>query len=382
MTLLQQAKLPSRRSSGCELVKSHILTKYKAGEKLPAEEELSKMIGTTRYAAARALTELSAEKIIQRRPGFGTVMANSVANSRIESVGTQVAFMADEFEGFMNTELMRGIDARCREQGLTISLLNSDFSYKEEEKHLRSLGSSDYAGAIVRIGEYKHSFKILEEAVPADYPLVLIDRHDENTKFPCVEMNQEKAAYDAVQYLASLGHRKIAHITYDDRAEARLQDIKQREVGYQKALAEIGVEISDEYVQGARLFGPNERPTDWYFNALGYEPMNRLLLMPERPTAVFLLHCYFAAGVFRAIHDHGLKVPDDISVISIDDAPVARYAPVPLTVVAQPLREMGSVAVDTLIARLEGKTTANRNVLLDGQLIVRESTAPQNNRSV
>ncbi|OHB54038.1 MAG: hypothetical protein A2Y12_13065 [Planctomycetes bacterium GWF2_42_9] len=375
MSVLTETRYGNRRGSGCDLVKSHVLTKFKAGDKLPTEEELSRMVGTTRYAATRALTELSAEKLVQRRPGLGTIMASSMSNGKAERNGTEIAFMADEFESYMNAEIMRGIDARCREKGLRISLLNSDYSCKEEEKHLKSLASCGYNGAIARIGEHNENFKILEESVPPDYPLVLVDRQDKSANFPCIGVNNEKAAYEAVKYLIQLGHKKIAYITYDETDRGVWGELRRRELGYRKALTESGIEVVESYIQGGKHLGPNAKPTEWYFDSLGYEPMSRLLLQKERPTAVFLFHCYFAAGAFRAIRDHGLKVPDDISVISMDDAPVARYAPVPLTVMAQPLREMGSKAVDKLVERVEGKIQLNENILLDGTLIVRESTA-------
>jgi len=104
--------------------------------------------------------------------------------------------------------------------------------------------------------------------------------------------------------------------------------------------------------------------------------MNRLLLQPERPTAVLTMHYFFTIGAFRAIRDHRLQVPGDISLMCIDDEPMARYAPVPLTVIAQPLRQIGSQAVEVLEDIMENKNRSTRDYVLAGRLVVRESTAP------
>lgn len=132
--------------------------------------------------------------------------------------------------------------------------------------------------------------------------------------------------------------------------------------------------MREEYIEGGPVFELGERPTMSYYDALGYEPMNRLLLLKERPTAVLTLHYFFTIGAFRAISDHRLAVPDDVSLMCIDDEPMARYAPVPLTVVAQPLREMGGRAVDMLQEVMNGHDHFEQDQLLEGKIIVREST--------
>lgn len=365
-------------SNGCEIVRKYILTEFQQGDKLPKVGELSKKLNTSRYAAERVLTEMSAEGIIERKPRFGSVLLDKDASSESSSGKKQsccIAFMADELESYLSGEIMRGIEAQCREHGILLSLLNSNYDAKTEEQMLRTIVDNQSDGAIIRIGEHMENLKILEEVIPEDYPVVLVDRSDSNAKYPCIKTNQQKAAIEAVRHLVSLGHRKIAHITYDNKVRPLLKEMEKRRDGYLSALQEADIEIPGDYIQGAALFMPGERPTPTYYHSLGYEPMNKLLLSADPPTAVFLLHFHFASGVIRAINDHGLRVPEDISVISIDDETTAPHLNPPLTVVAQPLREMGAKAVEILMQMMNGEEPEDSIYKLDPRLIVRGSTS-------
>ena len=203
-----------------------------------------------------------------------------------------------------------------------------------------------------------------------------MDRSDKDLRFPCVKMDQEKAAYEATKHLIDLGHRRIGHLTYDDRSRPLLKEMQKRKDGYQKALQEAALEVRPEYIQGGTLFAAGEEPSPTYYNVLGYAPMNRLLLQKEKPTAVFLLHFYFVFGALKAIEDHGLRVPEDISLICIDDEPVAAHLNPSITVYAQPLREIGAKASELLADMMNGKRPKEKHYRLQGHLIQRESTAP------
>jgi DNA-binding LacI/PurR family transcriptional regulator len=103
--------------------------------------------------------------------------------------------------------------------------------------------------------------------------------------------------------------------------------------------------------------------------------MERLLTLPEPPTAVFCYNDMSALGALRAIHAHGLRVPDDISVVGFDDLFIALYSNPSLTTISQPMRQMGTMAMEILLKLFSG-SNSKTNIKVQGQLIVRESTAP------
>ena len=261
--------------NGREKVRDYILTRFKGGDKLPKVNELSKKLKTSEYAAERAMTELSAEGLVQRKPRFGSVLVD-----RIEKISTvnsltdtrSIAFMADELESFLSGEIMRGVETHCRQQKIGLSLLNSNYNSETEEELIRNLANNHVSGAVVRVGEHIENLKILEDIVPPDFPLVLVDRSDKDLRFPCVKMDQEKAAYEATKHLIDLGHRRIGHLTYDDTSRPLLKEMQKRKDGYQKALQEAALEVRPEYIQGGTLFAAGEEPSPTYYNVLGYAP--------------------------------------------------------------------------------------------------------------
>ncbi len=103
--------------------------------------------------------------------------------------------------------------------------------------------------------------------------------------------------------------------------------------------------------------------------------MEKLLSLPTPPTAVFCYNDMSALGALRAIYQHGIKVPDDISIVGFDDLAIASYTSPLLTTGGQPKQQMGRMAMDTMLKILSG-VDAKTNLKVSGKLIVRESTAP------
>lgn len=165
------------------------------------------------------------------------------------------------------------------------------------------------------------------------------------------------AAYDAVSYLLSRGHRRVAMITGPDGPR------NARREGYTKALLEHDP-----------TFVPLMQEAENYDETGGYQGMRRLLLLRERPTAVFAANDLMAIGAMKAIRDSGLHVPQDIALVGFDDIPAAQLISPALTTIHQDQAGMGRKAADLLIQRLEGKAPAQgQSVEMPYELIIRES---------
>jgi DNA-binding LacI/PurR family transcriptional regulator len=366
--------------AGPQLVKNYILENYRVGQKLPSDEELSAKLGTTRYAATRALTEMHAEGNVERKPRKGSFLISQVnkkVTSLISSLNKtkRIAYLSNEFDSFICNELLWGVESGCRSNEHNLSLFNGDYSLSNLRTSLETILEQSYDGAIIRLGERAEDFELLDEVVPEDFPLVILDKSNEDSKFPCVKLNQEQAAFDATSHLVELGHKKIAFVGYNHDNNYCMAELEKRKYGYKRALKEAGLELREDYIQGGHHVLPGERPTDTHMHNVGYEPMNKLLLQKERPTAVFFLNFSLAIGALRAIRDHGLVIPDDMSVICIDDEPAAKFMTPSLSVIAQPLREMGETALGILNNRFNDEKFSEKSIRLQGQLIQRESTA-------
>jgi DNA-binding LacI/PurR family transcriptional regulator len=192
-------------------------------------------------------------------------------------------------------------------------------------------------------------------------PSVTIDRIPEGYSGPSVMLDNMKAGRLAAEHLLSLGHTRLAHIA----ASLELRLSHERQHGF--------VEAIKETLQGADVH--IEAATNWGCRS-GYEAMQRLLGRSPQPTAVFAATDLTAIGAMSAVRDAGLRVPDDISVMGLDNIEAGAYYNPTLTTIRQFLAELASVGVQMLLDILSQKEPSQSERVLDPTLIIRQSTAP------
>jgi len=194
-----------------------------------------------------------------------------------------------------------------------------------------------------------------------DFPIVLLGRLP-SVKVSSVEFDNRGGVRTAVDHLVSQGHRRIGFIGY---APVSFTGVSERLSGYRDALAAADITFDEHIV----CFG------DFNDTGAGFASATKLLELPEPPTAIFVSSDVLAFATLTAIHQHGLRIPDDIAVVGFDDNPLSRYAYPPLTSVYLPFEDMGRRAGEMLVDLLSHPDAPKREILLDGQLIVRESSS-------
>ena len=192
------------------------------------------------------------------------------------------------------------------------------------------------------------------------FPFVAFGRSNPELDFPYVDVDGAAGLGQAVQYLLSVGHHRIAVIAWPE--ESRVGNERLR--GYVETMGANGVEICPEWV---------ERGAGTY--EFGYQAASRLMsLAPsERPTAILALNDTQAIGALHAARECGLEVGRDISIIGFDDSPMSQYLLPPMTTIRQPIQEAGRKCVEILLALMRGEQPGDRQVLLKPELIVRAS---------
>lgn len=173
-------------------------------------------------------------------------------------------------------------------------------------------------------------------------PYVAITPNHLDAKQLSVEPTNRQGALEATRYLIGLGHKRIAHITCLP-SERFSQD---RLAGYCAALEEAGLPILDE------LIYPGNNSVE-----SGHGAAIELLELPQMPTAIFAGNDEMAVGVIMAALHMGIKVPDDVSVLGFDDAPIGQQVYPRLTTVAQPIEEIARISLEKLVALIEGHNT-------------------------
>lgn len=178
--------------------------------------------------------------------------------------------------------------------------------------------------------------------------------------YPYVSIDDTKAGGQAVGHLIALGHRRIAMIEAIDPEQARQPS--GRSAAYYRALEQAGIPTDADLVA----------TTDWGAEQ-GAAAMARLLSRPQAPTAVYAHSDEVAFGAMRTIRDAGLRIPDDISIVGIDDHPHASL--LHLTTVRQDVRRQGVLTAQMLLALLRHEHDVETSVTVDTELVVRRSTA-------
>lgn len=212
-------------------------------------------------------------------------------------------------------------------------------------------------GVMVFLSDYDDPY--FQELLDSDIPCVIFDY--ETAKAHTVCSDNRQGALLATEYLISLGHTKIAHISGGTNTFAG----SGRQAGYEEALNRKGLPIRDEY----RVTG------GFYTFEGGYDAMRGLLALDDPPTAVFASGDMLAPGAMTAAADSGLTVPADLSVVGYDDIELARYLAPALTTVRQDTELLGAEAAEILISAIDGVRTAKEQLMLPAELIVRNSCA-------
>jgi LacI family transcriptional regulator len=255
--------------------------------------------------------------------------------------------------------IIKGVQTQAHQLGYSLVVCDTDEDLALEIEHVNLLYSKGVDGFIVMpVGQkFQHLQFLLDNAVP----LVLVDRCSEELQTSTVVVDNVAGAYEAVDYLAKQGHRRIAIIqglpdTFTSRG--RLQ-------GYLKALRDNGIPADESLIVGNDFRRQN-----------GYIEMKLLLQGVSRPSAVFTTSDLISLGALEAIREEGLTIPEEISIVTFDDIEPSSLFRCPITAVAQPKRTIGEMAVKLLTDRIKNPGRHEmKNVVLKPELVIRESVA-------
>lgn len=325
--------------------------------------ELSKQLNLSVSTISRALSrpELvspeTREKVLTSAAAHGytpNAIARSLKNGRTRALGIIVSDIQNPFY----SSVVREVESVAASRGYNCVICNADEDPHREERALELLMSLQVAGVIH--ASTGANTALLQNLRQSGLLLVDIDRVSGLEDVDTVLLDNAFGARLAAEHLLDLGHSRIAVVT----GPQTLTTGRDRLHGFSTVLAERGIALPPELVEVAN-----------FREAGGYSAVVRLLALPERPTALFVANNEMMAGALSALHERALRVPQDVSLISFDDVRWARYVEPPLTVVAQPTGQIGTLAAELLFERLAGRGEAVHYVLKP-ELIQRASCAP------
>jgi DNA-binding LacI/PurR family transcriptional regulator len=249
-----------------------------------------------------------------------------------------------------------GIRHTADKMGYLTMICNTESSKDKQVEFLDLLKYKQADGAIVMTQEM--DMQILEE-IGGSHPIVQCCEYRPSNKLSYVSLDNEKAAYEAVNYLISIGHRRIGLVG----CRPHFSSAEHREEGYKRALRDSNIELNpDLIIRGSYGF------------ASGYDCAIELMERNVSPTAIFAISDTQAIGVIKALKTKGLKVPEDISVMGFDNIAFSAVYDPGITTVSQPAYKLGAKAMAILINELKSENKSPQHILLKHDLIIREST--------
>lgn len=250
--------------------------------------------------------------------------------------------------------IVKGIESTAKENGYAVILTNTQGESSLEKHYLDLLKQKQVSGVI------SLTPMMTQQTLPDEIqklPWISCSEYNPESPVPYVSINHKQAAKDAVLYLVSKGHERVALVTSD----SNYLYAQQREEGYRSALQDAGIPINEDYIQA---MGDIDFP-------LGELAARRLLTQPEPPTAIFAVADMLAIGVMKAVYQMGKEIPKDIAVIGFDDLPLASMFIPSLTTIRQPTLDMGKTAMKMLMKKMAGEDVTSQ--IIHHTLMVRSS---------
>lgn len=261
-----------------------------------------------------------------------------------------------DFDNPFNAEIISGIQAAAKRRGYRPFLQQmEDFRSPDSYKFL--LNQQVFGGII-----FAHLVpdKSLLDSLCLQHPVVMCSEHSDTDAVPFVAINDYSAAHDAMDYLISIGKKRIALLN----SSLDYNYAVHRERGYRAALTHAGLPVQEEWI--VHLPGIDAE--------FAYSTAVSILSAPERPDAFFCVSDMFASAVIKAARSLNLSIPQDVAILGFDNIYLTTMTVPSITTVSQPTYQIGHQSCNLLIDLMEGKTVLNKRVILDTELIVRGST--------
>jgi LacI family transcriptional regulator len=323
-------------------------------------QDVAKAAGVSVSTVSRVLNdkvdvaEVTYEKVqrtIEEMGYTSNLAAKSLRSRRTNTIGVIALYLRDPFA----IQVLLGINRAIQELGYDLILYASgergeSTSAAWEQRHV-SLINGSIADGVIIVTPAAATF-------PTAFPLVAIDPHSADIDYPAVISTNFAGAFEVMEYLVELGHRRIGFIAGREHSKSAQQRLR----GYTESLQKANISIDPELIQQ----GDYRRKT-------GYCCAKKLLNLSNPPTAIFAANDESALGAIEATREAGLRIPDDLSIVGFDNMPGTTDITPALTTVEQPMNEMGYKATEILIDLMQGKSLNNRICEMPTKLIVRDS---------
>lgn len=326
-------------------------------------EDIAQQLGVSVSTVSKALNDYSdvseaTRKRVQdaaREMGYyPSAAAQSLRRRRTNRIGLIVNYPIG-FIGEYLSQLIVGVALAAEREGYNVILYTP--SADQYDQLTRICRAREVDGLLLLWGALTPETITLMER--ENVPFVVVARRIAEYDVPFVVVDNKGGALALTHHLTSLGHRRIGFTPWPEERTTNLDRLS----GYRQALEEAGIPY-DENLVVTITREPENR----------YAAMNKLLDLPNPPTAVFAFHDYVAIQALRAATDRGLRVPEDVAIAGFDGMYSSLITSPPLTTVKHSVQEIGQQAVEVLLMRMSNNNQSPYQIILPTELVLRQST--------
>ncbi|MGG1877565.1 LacI family DNA-binding transcriptional regulator [Paenibacillus cisolokensis] len=282
-----------------------------------------------------------------------SVIASALTGKHTYTFGLLIPDISNPFFA----EVARAVEDRAHQLGYSVIICSTDNKDDRVERYIGLLKQKSVDGIIMGTGIERVD---MAAELSGSMPVVAIGREWSSVPVHTVVADDYQGGRAAASHLLGLGHRRCAVLS----ESMTIISSRERVQGYRQALEEADIPLHNDHIRICKFTIEDGRRN------------TALLLADEnRPTALFCCNDLLAVGALQAAREAGVRVPEQLSIVSFDNTILAAVTDPPLTSVAQPMEQLGAMAVNLLVKELEEKPSDKQRIVLQTELIVRESTA-------
>lgn len=330
------------------------------GDKLPSENELMERFRVSRQTVRRAMEELTEKGVVEGRRGSGTYVS---VNTRRYAAGKEIriAVMLTYVDTYIFPSIIKGIESVLSSEGCTLQIAMTDNAVEKERMLLKEFIHTQSVDGIiaetVKSALPNPNMELYREIENMGIPVLFVNSYYKELDIPHISMDDRKAGYLAAKHLAECGHTRIGGIFKSDDGQGHL-----RYAGYTDALMEQEIKIRGDQV----IWIDSEE-----LRTMGEESA-KFLKRLKGCTACVCYNDETAYKIVEIFRKAGHRVPEDLSVVGIDNSGLAKFCPVPLTSVENPVEKLGRTAAERMTWKIF-RNEEMETVEFEPQLIMRNS---------
>lgn len=338
---------------------------FKYGDKLPSENLLCSKFSISRQTVRNAMEGLEKEEIVKRVRGSGTYVIKRLGEVRNKTIGVLLSYIND----YIFPQILQGIEETLTAKGFGIDLGMTYNRVEQERRFLERMLNSNISGLIVegtKSALPNPNISMYEEFLKREIPIIFIHNYYPGLECPSVLMDDVTCAKKLTQILLNAGHKEIAgFFKFDDLQGQR------RYAGYVKALSEAGIPINEEIIG---WFSTNSQES--LFKYHDYPILDNI----NKCTAIMCYNDQLASKMYTYFKKHGIKVPDDISMVGFDDSFSNPTTSIGLTTAKHPQSALGKEAAQRLMIMVEQgmNSISTEPMLMDATIVIRSSVRTLN----